>query len=190
VRATARAGRADVDREDGMRLDLSRIVSVARAALMRARACGAMAQSLGAALRDTRGAAAVEFALVLPVLTVFLLPVADLGMQAYAEMQLQTAVQSGARYAVMHGWSTSGIQSAVTNATAWTSLSVAAPVKACGCASGTSVAPATCGDVCANGEAAGTYVTVSASLPFTPIFPYQAIGASRTLNAQSTVRIR
>jgi Flp pilus assembly protein TadG len=173
-----------------MRLRFDRIFSVARAMLGQERGRGAVAPWMRAALRDTRGAAAVEFALVLPVLTAFMFPVADLGMQAYAEMQLQTAVQSGARYAVMHGWQSSAIQAAVTNATAWTSIAVAAPVKACGCAAGMSVTPATCGDVCPNGEAAGTYVTVSASLPFTPIFPYQAIGASRTLNAQSTVRIR
>jgi Flp pilus assembly protein TadG len=173
-----------------MRLRFGRILSAARALLICEHGRCAVAHSIHAALRDTRGAAAVEFALFLPVLTAFMFPVADLGMQAYAEMQLQTAVQSGARYAVMHGWNTSGIQAAVANATAWTSISVAAPVKACGCAGGTAVTAATCGDVCPNGAPAGTYVTVSASLPFTPIFPYPAVGESRTLNAQSTVRIR
>jgi Flp pilus assembly protein TadG len=173
-----------------MRLQFGSILPAVRAMLIQECGHGAMARSIRAALRDTRGAAAVEFALVLPVLTAFLFPVTDLGMQGYAEMQLQTAVQSGAHYAVMHGWKSSEIQAAVTNATAWTSISVAAPVKACGCAGGTAVTPATCGDVCPNGAPAGTYVTVSASLPFTPIFPYEAIGASRTLNAQSTVRIR
>jgi len=46
--------------------------------------------------RDGRGAAAVEFAVVLPLLTLPLLNVVDLGVYAYQRMQLENAALTGA----------------------------------------------------------------------------------------------
>jgi Flp pilus assembly protein TadG len=135
--------------------------------------------------------AAVEFAVVLPLLASFLVPMADLGYRAYVDMQVQTAVQAGAHYALLHGWQSTQIQTAITNATTWSSISASpAPAKSCGCASGTSVAAAGCSDTCANGQPAGTYVTVSAQSPFQPIFPFPTVGVAGTISAQAMVRIR
>lgn len=46
--------------------------------------------------RDRRGAAAAEFAVVLPLLTLPLLNVVDLGVYAYQRMQLENAALTGA----------------------------------------------------------------------------------------------
>lgn len=55
---------------------------------------------LGAFLRDHRGAAAAEFALVLPVALLFLLGTVDIGRYFWQINELEKAVQAGARYAV------------------------------------------------------------------------------------------
>jgi Flp pilus assembly protein TadG len=49
-------------------------------------------------LLGERGAAAVEFALVLPVILVLLLGIIDLGMYFYSDLQLQQTARDAARY--------------------------------------------------------------------------------------------
>ena len=51
-------------------------------------------------IRDTRAAAAAEFALVLPILIVFLLGIIDVGYYAWQINRAEKAVQIGARWAV------------------------------------------------------------------------------------------
>ncbi|MFM5924731.1 MAG: TadE/TadG family type IV pilus assembly protein [Novosphingobium sp.] len=51
-------------------------------------------------LRDSSGAAAAEFAMVLPVALLFLLGTIDIGRYFWAINQVEKAVQSGTRYAV------------------------------------------------------------------------------------------
>jgi Flp pilus assembly protein TadG len=141
--------------------------------------------------RRIDGAAAVEFAVALPLLAGVLLPMFDIGMAAYQQMQVIDAAQAGADYALSHGWNTSAIQTAVTNATNLTGLSASpAPSQFCGCPSGTALTSATCGSTCANGQAVGTYVTVSAQRTFTPLVPYSGFGSSAVLKGTSTVRIQ
>jgi Flp pilus assembly protein TadG len=152
--------------------------------LNRVRAC--LARLLGA--RD--GNAAVEFSLAAPVLTIMLVPMVDIGMGVYQQMQVQDAAQAGAQYAMAHGWNSSSIQSAVTSATALSVSASPAPSKSCGCPDGTSVSAATCGSTCSDGRPAGSYVTVSAQATYTPLLPYPAMGSSVTLSAQATARIQ
>jgi Flp pilus assembly protein TadG len=143
------------------------------------------------ALRNSRGAAAVEFALIAPMLVIFLAPIADLGMQTYASQQVEIAAQAGARYAILKGYDSVAIQNAVTNATAFTTITATpAPSTSCGCPSGTAIATANCGDPCPNGASAGNYVTVSAQMAFTPLFPIPVIGQPSTLSSQAVVRVQ
>jgi Flp pilus assembly protein TadG len=145
-----------------------------------------LARLLGA--RD--GNAAVEFSLAAPVLTIMLVPMVDIGMGVYQQMQVQDAAQAGAQYAMAHGWNSSSIQSAVTSATALSVSATPAPSKSCGCPDGSSVSAATCGSTCSDGQPAGSYVTVSAQATYTPLLPYPAMGSSVTLSAQATARIQ
>lgn len=54
-------------------------------------------------LRDTRGAALVEFALVAPILLLLLLGMFDMGYNYYVQSQLQGAIQQAARDATIEG---------------------------------------------------------------------------------------
>ena len=56
--------------------------------------------------RDERGAALVEFALVLPVLVLFLFGIVEFGRAYSARIQLTSAVREGARAAALGGTAT------------------------------------------------------------------------------------
>lgn len=63
-------------------------------------------------LRNATGAAAAEFALVLPVALLFLLGTIDIGRYFWQINQLEKAVQAGTRYAVSTGVVASGLNTA------------------------------------------------------------------------------
>jgi len=70
-------------------------------------------QLLRALRRDTKGATIVEFALVVPVLSVLLLGTLDLGYRSYVSSIVQGALHEAARMATVGGVSTSTIQAHV-----------------------------------------------------------------------------
>lgn len=141
--------------------------------------------------RQAGGNAALEMALIAPVLVLLLVGIADFGMAVYRKMQVQHAAQAGAEYAMVHGFSSAAITTTVTAATALTGIAaLPAPAQSCGCATGTTVAAATCGTNCATGTAAGVYVTVSARGSYTTIVPYPGIPSSFTFTSASVVRIQ
>ena len=140
---------------------------------------------------DSRGVAAIEFAMIVPVLLFMLIAIVDMGMGVYADMQVQNAAQAGAQYAIAHGYTASSISSAVTSATSFSGITVSSgPTKFCGCPSSTGVTTATCSSTCANGTSAGTYVTVTASGTYTTLIPYPLIPTTYTFVHPSTVRIQ
>lgn len=145
-------------------------------------------------LSCTRGAAAIEFAIIGGVFSAMLVVSGDIGLAYYANMQVQTAAQVGAQYAVNHGKSAfdaSAISNAVLNATSTTGISASpAPTEFCACPSGTTLTTAACGTVCADGTGAGTYARVSASRTHTVVVPYPWLPASYAQTATSTVRTK
>lgn len=66
---------------------------------------------LDAFLRETRGASAAEFALVLPIFLLFLLGILDVGLYAWNINQLEKATQMGTRWAVATNMVPSGLAS-------------------------------------------------------------------------------
>lgn len=136
------------------------------------------------------GTAAVEFAFCATILMAMLTPVIDLGMAFYQQMQVQTAANAGADYAMVHGWNSTAISDAVTGATPLSISVNPAPAESCGCPNGTAITAATCSSLCANGHVAGTYVTVSAQATYVPVVPYSILGSSTTLQGSATVRIQ
>lgn len=139
---------------------------------------------------DRRGNAAIELALLAAPLVLMTVGTADYGFAVYQQMEVQNAAQAGAEYARKHGFSTSGITNAVAAATPLQVTATPAPAESCGCPSGTTISPATCGSTCAGAQAAGVYVTVGAQAVYTTIVPYPGIPSSFTLAASSTVRIQ
>lgn len=65
-------------------------------------------------IQDTRGAAAAEFALVVPVMLLFLLGIIDSGIYAWRFNEAEKAAQMGVRYAVVTNAVASGL-TATTN---------------------------------------------------------------------------
>lgn len=141
-------------------------------------------------LGGREGGAAVEFSVAAPVLAIIFVPLIDIGMAVYQQMQVQDAAQAGAQYAMLHGWNSSAIQTAVTNATGLSVTASPTPSKSCGCPDGSSVSAAACGSTCPDGLTAGTYVTVGAQATYVPLLPYPTMGSSLTLSAQATARIQ
>jgi Flp pilus assembly protein TadG len=137
------------------------------------------------------GVAAIEFAVLGAVLCLTVVAVGDLGLGFYSDMQVQNSAQAGAQYAAVHGFNSTSISNAVTNATSVTGITASpAPAQFCGCVTGTTMATATCGTTCANGMTAGTYVSVSAARTYSTLLSYPGFPASYSQAATSTVRIQ
>jgi Flp pilus assembly protein TadG len=147
------------------------------------------------------GVAAIELAMVSPLLATGVLGAGELGISILRETQVQFAAQAGIDYAIAHGASPtnpanatylSNISNAILNATTYTSITATpAPSQFCGCASATGVTVATCGSTCSpSGFTAGTYVTSSAKALFSPVIPNPWQASTVTLAAQATVRIK
>ena len=104
-----------------------------------------MIRQFARTLRDRRGVATVELALVSTLVVGLMLPMFDIGMGFYFKTQTHTAAEAGAEYAFIHGWSgtnsttQSSIPSAVTSATGLSVSASPAPTLACGCVDGTTI---------------------------------------------------
>jgi hypothetical protein len=143
------------------------------------------------------GTSAVELALCLPLVAGMIVPLTDLGMGAYTQMQVVSAAQAGAMYAAQSGFNSAAITTAVTNATGLGAITATpAPSQSCECISGTNITAAVpaggppCTQVCASGTA-GTFVTVSAQATYTTLFDYTPIVPHTvTLTSQAVIRIK
>jgi Flp pilus assembly protein TadG len=147
-----------------------------------------------AVIRVPNGVAAIEFALISPILMILLGGVAEIGIAAYQAMQVQAAVEAGVLYAAQNGASNlSAIELAVTSATGTTGITATPiPLVFCGCpaAAGVVSQGSNCTTVCSGGAAPGQYVTVSAALPHQTIISFLHLPIPATLTASSTVRVQ
>jgi Flp pilus assembly protein TadG len=136
------------------------------------------------------GSAALEFAVIAPMLVVAIVGTVDLGVGLYQSMQVQNAAQAGAVYAATHSFSAANISTVVSSATNSSSVAASpAPAQFCGCASNAGVAANACNASCPAGAVAGTYVSVNAQASYSPLLPYPFLPSTMTLSAQSIVRV-
>lgn len=149
-------------------------------------------------LKDRRGVSAVEFALLAPVLIALPVPIVDLGLGLYTQMELQNAATAGAQYALQNPslstLTTAQIQAAAAAAVPSLAMSTSAS-QVCGCpGTGTGGGPAvtfgSCTTNCSTGKLPGNYVTVTAQTTYVPLVPYPVMGSSVALTAQSVARIQ
>lgn len=117
-------------------------------------------------LRSRRGSAAVEFALILPLLTTIVLGLYDLASVVQLRLRLADAVRAGGQYAAGFPTDSTGIMAAVQAAlpSGWTN-SAGTPTTRCTCWNGGTETDADCtaATICATGQTAARYVTVTAS---------------------------
>lgn len=142
-------------------------------------------------IRDTGGAAAIEFGFMIPLFSLMVVSVTDIGLAVYRKMQVENAAQAGAQYAIARGFSQAGISNAVTGATNSSAVSASPePGQFCGCPANIGVSTVSCGTVCAGGAVAGTYAKVSAQATYHTLINYQIVGNIYVVSAQSTVRLQ
>jgi len=114
---------------------------------------------------DRRGSAAIEFAIVAPLLVLLAAGTLELGSAVVQKMEVQDAAAAGALYATENGWDQAGIAAAVAAAKPGKGVSASpAPALYCGCPTAAGVTTtATCTVACADGSPARKYVRVSAA---------------------------
>jgi Flp pilus assembly protein TadG len=142
--------------------------------------------------QDRRGASAVEFALIAPILLLMLAGLIDGSQYIVQSMQVRAAAQAGADFAQRNGFDAAAIQTAVLSATALPTsgahaLTVSAPTQHTQCLVNGAFVNAT--GNCAAGGTAGTFMTVSVQKPFTPILNWPGFSFAQ-IKGQSTVRIQ
>ncbi|MDE2580281.1 MAG: pilus assembly protein [Rhodospirillales bacterium] len=166
--------------------------------MMRRAAAGLRSPRPGGSRRalraERRAVAAVEFALILPVLLLLFGGGADLGFTVWARGALAGAVSQGAYYAFLKGPSVqpSAVQTMVQSATSLSGVTATAAAPGTYCAAGDPVAltatPST--TKCADGTYPGTYMTISATYAMAPMLPaFTGLGTSR-LKETVTVRLQ
>jgi Flp pilus assembly protein TadG len=162
-----------------------------------------LAKALGAFFGRERlaiaGVAAIELAVVSPLMVTGVMGAGELGISIFRQTQVSFAAQAGADWALAHGFIATGTQSissAITNATTYEPAITAtpAPSQFCGCPTTAGVTNAggtpPCSAKCTGGITAGTYVTASSQALLTPIIPNPWQTDTVTLAASATVRIK
>jgi len=130
-----------------------------------------------------QGIAAVEFALIVPIVAAMLVGLANYGLAMFDKMELVSAARAGAQLILVDASaSTSDIQAAVVASTnLGISTSDVTVTESCECADGSAI---TCGDICADSSANRYFYTVAASENFTLLL----LGTSITLTGTAVVR--
>jgi Flp pilus assembly protein TadG len=142
--------------------------------------------AFASAVRNDRGQALVETALVLPLLLLLIVGLFDVGRAVWLSNTLATAVREGSRYGVVHG-ALSGAPSGPGSATYTapdTDTAITAHVRnyAYGVPDSLTV-KSTWPDGNAN---RGSRVVVSASFPFAPILSQVFLGGGLSITLQSS----
>jgi Flp pilus assembly protein TadG len=143
-----------------------------------------------ALLSDRRGVAAVEFALLAPVMTTLVFGMVDFGTLLYQSMEVQVAAHAGADYAIKNGWNSTAVAAAVTGATSMTISASPVPAQVSACVV-SGVLTTTTSTTCPAGSTQttpGSYVQVNARATFTPLIPWSVFGLPTSLAAQAMVR--
>ena len=148
------------------------------------------------------GVAAVEFALVAPLLLILLTGIGEIGIASHQKMQVQAAVEAGALYAVKHGAADGAALTAIGNAVVKVNGAGTAGITADPAPTSFYGCPKTSGDpgivsqnsdsttVCAGDhKLPGQYVKVNAKISHTTLLPYLHLSLT-TLTASATVRVK
>jgi Flp pilus assembly protein TadG len=135
-------------------------------------------------LRNSDGAAAVEFGLIAPIVAAVLVGVAITGGTILAYNKMRQAISSGAQYALAVDDDAQAIEDVVIAAWDLPAGATVDVVQACYCAD----APTTVTDCqvnCADNDYPQQFITISASRPYTNFG-----GQTTTLNASQRIRTR
>lgn len=131
-----------------------------------------------------RGAAAVEFAIIAPILIAALTGIVDYGLAMYNKMELMGAVRAGAQVALIDYTDTTAIKQAVVDSTnAGITTADVTTTQFCECADGSTI---TCGNTCADSSSNRYFMTISATQNYTLML----LGTTIAIDASTTIRTR
>jgi Flp pilus assembly protein TadG len=147
--------------------------------------------------RARRAVAAVEFALVSPMLLAVIGGLADFGLALADQSRLASAVAQGAQYAYLNPttvtWSeiqTIVVATASLSGLTTNNVSVKGPMFLCVNSGTQPPTSALVTTTCSDGTNAGSYVEISASYVYTALMPGYSHLVSPTLTEALTARIQ
>lgn len=148
--------------------------------------------------RDIRAVAAVEFALISPVLFMLLAAAVDFGLFNKGRTQLNQAISAGAEYAQLKGTAATAanVQSFIVAASQLSGVTSTATAPACFCIIGDVSsrqlsAETTCVTLCPDNVSKSTYfMTISATYSYRSLMPFWDSFVGGTATASTTVQLQ
>ena len=144
------------------------------------------------ARRNRSGTAAVEFALVMPMLMLLVGGLLEFGWAVWSDSALCNAVSQASYHAFLSGKgvSTNSIVAIAEQASALSGVTATATAPACYCTSGTPATrtlAASCSTTCADGSSPGVYTTIVAqySVP-----NFESLLRAPTITETAVVRLQ
>ncbi len=137
------------------------------------------------------GIAAVEMALATPVLLLLMTGSFDFGRALYQQNRLLGAARAGVQYAIQNSttWTDSDniITAVRADAGDATAKTLAVSSQLCHCPTGAPLCSSSAS--CSGSVTSGTYVQVSASLPYATLLHYPFVSSPITLSAKTMIRV-
>lgn len=139
-------------------------------------------------IKCRRGAIAVEFALIAPILAAMTIGLFEYFGATKQAMQLENAARAGAQYAMSYPTDGPGIQQAILGSGYVSSDGLSITVnQICECPDGTSVS---CTGTCTSGALSNVYMQVSLSQPAQSILVASGVMSDYTVNGSAIMRVR
>lgn len=110
-------------------------------------------------IRKCQGTAAVEFALIMPMLFLVLSGIFNFGLILIKKDALNSVINAGLLYSIRQSSNMSNIQAKMSASTSLTPLTVSA-TQSCQCSDGSAIS---CASLCTGGVQPSTFVTLTAS---------------------------
>src|SRR5579875_1313804 len=140
--------------------------------------------------RSSRGQAAVELALALPVMVLLLFATADVGRWACASIEVTNAARAGVQYGAQSlekAMDTAGMEQAALNDASDLSGMTANAAQICQCSDGTVISCST--GSCVSGQPE-TYVEVKTSDQVNSVVPIPGLPSSFTITGSAELRVQ
>jgi Flp pilus assembly protein TadG len=129
----------------------------------------------------TGGAAAVEFAIIVPILATFAGGIIQYGGMIVAYNQMHDAVESGATYVMRGGTDATAVQSVTTNSWPHAPADAAVTVRQfCQCAG----ANAVCSALCADSSYPQSFTTISATGTYAGLWSTSSMSTVQVVRTQ------
>lgn len=142
--------------------------------------------------RANDGIAAVEFAIIAPVLILLLAGAVSFGVGLRMKMEVGNAARAGAAYASSNPFNRVEITKAAQNATVLangvTVKSIDQVTNSCTDPASGALSPAGSGPCPGTGAKPGTYVTVTTEMPYSFILPVPGMATETTLHGKAVAR--